>query len=97
MKRPVAVAVALALCLLLGGCERVEQPVSNALRFVARMSCSCVFVSGRALPACLADLPAETRWLDVNVDPVSQKVSASALWLKGEARYQEGRGCQLQD
>jgi hypothetical protein len=92
--RAITLVIALAL---LTGCSRVEQPVTNATRFVARMSCSCVFVTGRELQACLADLPPEAGWLSVDVDAVAQSVRASALWLQGEARFQEGRGCQLQD
>jgi hypothetical protein len=92
--RAITLVIALAL---LTGCSRVEQPVTNAVRFVARMSCSCVFVTGRELQACLADLPPEAGWLSVDVDAVAQSVRANALWLQGEARYQEGRGCQLQD
>jgi hypothetical protein len=92
--RAITLVIALAL---LTGCSRVEQPVTNAVRFVARMSCSCVFVTGRELQACLADLPPEAGWLSVDVDAVAQSVRASALWLQGEARFQEGRGCQLQD
>jgi hypothetical protein len=92
--RAITLVIALAL---LTGCSRVEQPVTNAARFVARMSCSCVFVTGRELQACLADLPPEAGWLSVDVDAVAQSVRASALWLQGEARFQEGRGCQLQD
>jgi len=79
------------------GCSRVEQPVTNAARFVARMSCSCVFVTGRDLPSCLADLPPEAAWLRVHVDEPARLVRANALWLQGEARFTEGRGCQLQD
>jgi hypothetical protein len=91
-----AIGVVMTLTLL-AGCSRVEPPVTNAARFVARMSCSCVFVTGRELQACLADLPPEARWLSVDVDAVAHRVRASALWLQGEARFQEGRGCQLQD
>ena len=91
-------AVALGLLVtLLAGCSRVEQPVTYAARFVARMSCSCVFVTGRDLPACLADLPPEATWLRVHVDEAARLVRANALWLQGEARFTEGRGCQLQD
>ena len=90
--------LALALvAVTLAGCSRVEQPVTNAARFVARMSCSCIFVSGRDLPACLADLPPEATWLRVHVDETARRVRANALWLQAEARFEEGRGCQLQD
>jgi hypothetical protein len=92
--RAITLVIALAL---LTGCSRVEQPVTNAVRFVARMSCSCVFVTGRDLPACLADLPPEATWLRVQVDEAARRVRANALWLQGEARFEEGRGCQLEN
>lgn len=91
------VLTALITVLLLAACSRVEEPVTTAARFVARMGCSCIFVTGRDLPACLADLPPEASWLRVQVDESARHVRASALWLQGEARFTEGRGCQLQD
>ncbi|MFM7273111.1 MAG: hypothetical protein ACKO4A_04540 [Gammaproteobacteria bacterium] len=85
----------LPLLFALAGCARVEEPVETAARFVARMSCSCVFVSGRDLPACLADLPPEAQWLDVELG--QNAVRASVLWVQGVADFEEGRGCRLQD
>jgi hypothetical protein len=87
----------LALTLPLLGCDRIEQPLSTATRFAARMSCSCVFVTGRDLQACVADLPAEAEWLDIAVDPATRTVAASALWMSGVAEFSEGRGCRLRD
>lgn len=88
-------ALWLLLLPVLSGCARVEEPVETAARFVARMSCSCVFVSGRPLDACLADLPPEAQWLDVSLD--ARAVRASLLWVEGRAGFEEGRGCRLQD
>lgn len=85
----------LAAVLALGGCTRVEEPLETATRFVARMSCSCVFVSGRTLDACLADLPAQAQWMDVALDGAG--IRASVLWIEGRAGFEEGRGCRLQD
>lgn len=82
---------------LLASCDAVEQPASNAVRFVARMSCSCVFVSDRELQACIADLPDEAGWLPVELDRDARTVTAGALWLKGVAEYREGEGCRLRD
>lgn len=89
--------MALLALLAVAGCDRVEQPVSTATRFAARMSCSCVFVSGRELAACVADLPAEAGWLDFELDPATRTVAASALWITGVAEFSEGRGCRLRD
>lgn len=87
----------LPFVLLLAGCDALEQPAVNATRFVARMSCSCVFVSGRELQSCIADLPDEAAWLPVELDREAGTVTAGALWLKGVAQYSEGRGCRLRD
>jgi hypothetical protein len=87
----------LGLVLALAGCDRVERPLTNATRFVARMSCSCVFVMKRELADCLGDLPKEASWLDVAADSSAGTVTANALWVDGVARYTEGRGCRLRD
>lgn len=87
----------LVLTLPLLGCDRIEQPLSTATRFAARMSCSCVFVTGRDLQACAADLPREAEWLDIAVDPATRSVTASVLGVSGVAEFSEGRGCRLRD
>ena len=90
-------ACLLAVALLLAGCTRIEQPLANATRFAARMTCSCVFVTGRELSACLADLPAQAAWLAFELDPSEHTVAARALWVTGVADFREGRGCRLRD
>ena len=87
----------LVLPLLLGGCDAVEEPALNAVRFVARMSCSCVFVSGRDPRSCVADLPEQAGWVPLEVDRDARSVRAGALWIEGVAEFREGRGCTLRD
>lgn len=87
----------LPLLAVLAGCDGVERPAENATRFVARMSCSCVFVSGRDLQSCITDLPDAAEWLPVDVDLDARTVTAGALWVKGVAEFDEGRGCKLRD
>ena len=89
--------IAIVLTGLLAGCDAVERPAVNATRFVARMNCSCVFVSGRDLQSCMTDLPDEAAWLPVEVDRDARTVTAGALWIKGVAEFNEGRGCRLRD
>jgi hypothetical protein len=65
---------------------------------VAKQACSCVHVSGRALEACLADLPPEdTR--QVAVSQIDRRVTASVLFgvVHADAAYEDGYGCQLTD
>ncbi|MBK7171098.1 MAG: hypothetical protein IPH83_18320 [Gammaproteobacteria bacterium] len=87
-------------CVMLGlvvsGCD-ASRALDNATRYAARMSCSCVFVTGRDLQACLADLPPQAQWLDIEADRAVQRVTARVLWATGSAHYTEGRGCRLED
>ena len=85
-----------AMGLLMSGCD-ASRALDNATRYAARMSCSCVYVSGRDLPDCLADLPPQAEWLAIDVDRAAHAVTAQALWASGRAHYTEGRGCRLED
>lgn len=78
------------------GCD-ASRSLDNATRYAARMSCSCVYVTRRDLQACLADLPPQAQWLDVDADSAAQRVTARVLWKTGSAHYTEGRGCRLED
>lgn len=94
--RRVRVLAFLMLGGVLSGCD-ASRTLDNATRYAARMSCSCVYVAGRDLQACLADLPPQAQWLDIDVDSETQRVTARALWVSGSAHYTEGRGCRLED
>ena len=85
-----------AMGLLMSGCD-ASRALDNATRYAARMSCSCVYVTGRDLQACIADLPPQAQWLDVDADSAAQRVTARVLWKTGSAHYTEGRGCRLED
>ena len=82
--------------LLLGSCG-ADRALDNATRFAARLTCSCVFVTGRDLLACIADLPEHADLLDIRIDLPRQSVIARAFWVTGEARFEEGLGCKLVD
>ncbi len=84
------------LGLLVSGCD-ASRALDNATRYAARMSCSCVYVTGRDLQACIADLPPQAQWLGIDVDSGARRVLVRALWAKGSALYTEGRGCRLED
>lgn len=71
------------------------RALANAVRFTARMACSCVHISARPLAACVADLPPQARYISLETDPAAPGVRASLLWSRAEARYREGRGCAL--
>jgi hypothetical protein len=62
--------------------------------YVAKQTCSCLFVAGRPLDSCYTDFDAEAvRPLDVSVSPDSVTVSALGGLISARARYDEGYGC----
>lgn len=62
--------------------------------YVAKQTCSCLFVAGRPLDSCYTDFDAEAvRPLDVSVSPDSVTVSALGGLISARARYDVGYGC----
>ncbi len=86
----------LALVLPLSGCE-LMQTADVATRYVAKMTCSCVYVVERPLAACLGDLPADASRAKVRQVEGANRIEAKILWIKAHAVYEEGRGCKLID
>jgi hypothetical protein len=62
--------------------------------YVAKQTCSCLFVAGRPLDSCYADYDVEdVRPLDVSVSKNSVTVSALGGLLSARAQYDQGYGC----
>jgi hypothetical protein len=62
--------------------------------YVAKQTCSCLFVAGRPLDSCYTDFDAESvRPLDVSVSANSVTVSALGGLISARARYDQGYGC----
>lgn len=70
----------------------------TATAFVAKQTCSCLNVSGRALDSCLSDFPAEAR-NNISVAVEANTVRASVLFgaIGAEASYDEAYGCTYSD
>lgn len=84
-----------AVMIPLSGCDALTT-ASVATRYVAKMTCSCVYVVERDLQACTADLPESTGQVSLENDADNKQVSASVLFLvKAKAQYTEGEGCKL--
>lgn len=64
--------------------------------YAAKQTCSCLFVSGRSLEACQADLPGADarRMLTLSVNGHQVKASAYGL-VNATATYEEGYGCRV--
>jgi hypothetical protein len=62
--------------------------------YVAKQTCSCLFVAGRSLDSCYSDFDAEAvRPLDVSVVNNSVTVSALGGLISARAQYDQGYGC----
>lgn len=69
-----------------------------ATGYAAKQTCSCVYVAGRPLDACMADFPADARG-NISVTQDGAVVRASVLLgaVSAEAEFEEGFGCRLLD
>lgn len=62
--------------------------------YVAKQTCSCLFVAGRPLDSCHTDFDTEAiRPLDVIVSKNNVKVSALGGLISARAQYEPGFGC----
>jgi hypothetical protein len=62
--------------------------------YVAKQTCSCLFVAGRPLDSCYTDFDAEAvRPLDVNVSQSGVTVSALGGVISARSQYEPGYGC----
>ena len=64
--------------------------------YVAKQTCSCMFVVGRTAEACSGDYEQEAVRM-LKVQPAAGSVTVSALGglLSAKAEYEEGFGCHL--
>ncbi len=95
-----AIAVALLAALVAAAAyygPRLRQQGRLGSGFVAKQVCSCMFVGGRDLAACRADLRPRAERVQAEVLLPERAVRA---WvpLLGErtARYHDGTGCSLE-
>lgn len=99
-KRWIWVGVLVGAILLVGGgawASRGQIAYAGiAAGYAAKMTCSCVHVSGRPLESCVAEFPEDARnALTITED--GNTVRASILFgaLSSEATYEEEFGCRI--
>lgn len=64
--------------------------------YVAKLTCSCMFVAGRSAAACSRDYdPQAARLLNVEIDANSVTVSALGGVWSARAEFEAGFGCHL--
>lgn len=64
--------------------------------FIARTTCSCLFVAGRSLDSCRSDWPPGTEVLTVRQEDNAVTASAGLGAISAKATFEEDYGCTLQ-
>jgi len=81
--------------ILTSGCELVDTATVGT-RYVAKMTCSCVFVSERDIDVCVADLPDAVGSVNISHDEERRQIKASVVWVfRATAEHEEGKGCKI--
>lgn len=99
-KRWIWIGVIVAAIVLVGGgawASRGQVAYAGiATGYAAKMTCSCMHVSGRSLQSCLADFPEEAR-NNITITENGDTVRASVLFgaISSEATYEEEFGCRI--
>ncbi|MEQ1490637.1 MAG: hypothetical protein ABL932_08845 [Terricaulis sp.] len=99
-KRWIWIGVIVAAIVLVGGgawASRGQVAYAGiATGYAAKMTCSCMHVSGRSLHSCLADFPEEAR-NNITITENGDTVRASVLFgaISSEATYEEEFGCRI--
>jgi hypothetical protein len=80
------------------GIPRLRQASEIGAGYLAKAACSCVYLAGRELEACRADLPTYFSSMEAALLPDGGGVRArTALFdIERVARYGPGRGCRLE-
>ena len=84
-----------AIVMFLPGCDFVNS-TGVAVRYVAKMTCSCIYVVERDAGSCASDLPEVASQISLKNDADKSQVNASVLFfIRAKAQYTEGEGCKL--
>jgi hypothetical protein len=93
-----AIAAVAIVAIGVGGYFGLQGPILYGrigTTYAAKQTCSCMFVSGRSLAACEADLPgAAASMLTLSVSGNRVKASAYGL-IHASATFEGGYGCRV--
>jgi len=97
-KHWLVIALAALIVVAVGGYFGLQGPLLYGrigTTYAAKQTCSCVFVSGRSLEACEADLPAPGAAI-IKLSLVGHHVEANAYGLiHASATFEDGYGCRV--
>jgi hypothetical protein len=75
---------------------RLRRMAGEGAGYVAKQTCSCMYLAGRSFDACRADMPSSMDRIRAEVLDGSEGVRARVLFLERRARHTPGRGCVLE-
>ena len=97
-KHWLVIALVVIVAVGVGGYFGLQRPMLYGrigTTYAAKQTCSCLFVSGRSLAACQADLPGPADNL-IKLSVEGHHVQASAYGIvHASASYEEGYGCRV--
>ena len=96
--KAILVALAAAVAVAAGaGLVYARHAVMIGAGYVAKLTCSCVYVAGRDLEACRADFPPYMDGIEASLLPgaAGVRTEASLLGVERIAAHAEGEGCRL--
>lgn len=90
--------LAAAALLALAWTQLAPWPQTGAT-YLAKQTCSCLFLTGRSEKSCRSDAAAFERRFRLAIDrsglPKTATVTAKMTVFRGEAVYEEGYGCRI--
>jgi hypothetical protein len=99
MKRWLRVGAVVLIVLVIGGFWFGRETYATGVigtSYVAKQTCSCMFVVGRSAESCNQDYDAQATQA-LKVQPAASSVTVTALGglLSARAEFEEGFGCHL--
>ena len=74
----------------------IKGQLNIGTAYGARVACSCHYVGGRDIEDCRKDFEPGMELIDLTLDDVRKRVTASALMMESAtAEFREGWGCVL--
>ena len=75
---------------------RLRRMAGVGAGYVAKQTCSCMYLAGRSFDACRSDIPSSMDRIKAEVLDGLEGIRAHTLFLERRAQHIPGRGCTLQ-
>lgn len=91
------IALVVIVAVGVGGYYALQGPMLYGrigTTYAAKQTCSCMFISGRSLDSCQADLPGGADIVKISVSGHHVQASAYGL-VHASAAFEDGYGCRV--